>query len=960
MHRSAVYLGDFLHALQATRTWKPGMPFPADAAAMDDFAAACGFSLPVNSARDDSEPKPPDKPEIIKPAPGVPKPRPVSKNGQPACERLLPFWRITEKHQASADELADRRKTPEFIQNAPPASNADWEFDWKPTPGRTLLPWKRLWPFLKGALGNQRRSPQIDLPKTVKKLAMAVPIRRFPQRKRQVWQSNAVLLVDCRPALAPFWDDYDWLVRRLSAVRGDLGLTIVRAQWSGDVLWDVKRKRHWRPPGTGAETAVLALGDLSQFSAEQVEFQCWLRLGRLLSRRGLRPWALCPCPRELWSPLLRRGWSLACWDHGQRLLLAPAVRGSAPLPPPANEENDLKAQRERQLLDLLRLASPAILVERGLLRDLRLLLPHASDAGTEYDAFQSSDFPGCESARQLVPRLQAALRREFMDTARVSITLFLSSIRLLLAHHHHSENVFGPQEWDGILDCATPEHLHALEQAGLLHEGIRDSIRLHWEKLAAGLHRQSYGEHQPAMLPFAGDLVTKLQENSLTGDLSSRRAKEIIWRLSHPDAERLAPWVRPESIEFIDPGQPLKIRTLRLGDGLQFAARMETGPGVIGQIQGHRMTLGLSIEGDQPMTSFNTECDWTTSPLLTAKELTDARRIALDAGDQRVILEKMQRPAWARRLWYDRHGLAVEFRVKDVPFVLRWVPPGRFLMGSPEDEAGRWGDEGPRHERVIEKGFWLGETVVTQAQWLAVTGKNPSQFKGPGNLPVEQVAWEECRDYCEKLNALVPGPGFRLPWEQEWEHACRAGTDTALWTGGITIREDYDAPELEDIAWYVGNSWKEPRVENLYDMKSHDWRHPEGAEAGTHAVKGKESNLWGLYDMLGNVWEWCEDAWDAEAYAKFERGEPLPKGDEDALRVVRGGSWFFHAGGCRAAYRFWFEPDDRRSFMGFRLAAGQEPGAAEPLGSGATLPKNRAERDSQPKAARRAGDIDPA
>jgi formylglycine-generating enzyme required for sulfatase activity len=1020
MHRSAVYLGDLLQALQATGAWQPGMPFPNSGKAMADFAVACGFDAPV-FARKMEEELPPPLEEHEKPpqqAALLP-PRPVSKDGKPAGERRLEFWHIAEKHQASAEELASRRKTPDFILNAPEASNSDWEFEWKPSPGRGLLPWKRLWPFLKGVLGAQRRSLQLDVPRTVKKMALAVPLRRFPLRKRQAWQTRAVLLVDYHPALAPFWDDYDWLLRRLSAVRGKLGLSVVRTVWGGDFLWDAKKKRRWQPPATGAETSILALGDLSQFHPEQAELAHWLRLGRQLTRRGLRPWALCPCPRERWSTPMSHTWSLACWDHGMRLPTGRGRRGLSAQPPLLTEQNEIQAQHERQLLDLLRLASPALHVERGLLRDLRLLLPHEADAGTEYDAFQSADFTGSESARQFAPRLQAALRRELMDTARVPLPLFLSAIRLLLAHHWHSRAVFGAQEWDGILDTSTPEHLAALGKAGLLHEGVYEDIRLHWEKLAAGLLRQSYGEHQSAMRPFAASLVSNLQESGLTSDTTARRAKEIIWRLHHSESKRLAPWVRPESIEFIEPQQTLKVQALTLREGLQLDLWMEEWAGGLGVIQGHRMTLGLSVEGEQPNQSFKAERDWAASTLLTEEELRHARRVTLNAGDERLILEKMCRPAWASRMWYDggglqaeaalgkdkvpftwmlqetielerredghnyrinhgRHvagwqatkapkwssrlwvdefGLAAEFRIKDVPFVLRWIPSGSFLMGSPEDEPGRTteltptgliDEEGPQHRVTISKGYWMAETPVTRRQWQAVVeagrdnlplwkkiftqaetlSPNPSYFQGPGDLPVESVTWHESRNFCRLLNALLPdGPGFHLPTEVQWEYACRAGTETAIYSGGIVLDGEVKSSQLAQIAWYGGNSGTDLEVANPQD--STIWLGMEGSQkAGTHRVGLKMANPWGLFDTLGNVWEWCGDEWDDQAYSK-RRGIAkiaVPRPIYTNLkRVARGGSWNNAAKFCRAAYRSYFVPDDRGLILGLRLAAGKDP-----------------------------------
>lgn len=224
---------------------------------------------------------------------------------------------------------------------------------------------------------------------------------------------------------------------------------------------------------------------------------------------------------------------------------------------------------------------------------------------------------------------------------------------------------------------------------------------------------------------------------------------------------------------------------------------------------------------------------------------------------------------------------------------------------------GRFDQEGPQHEVVITRGFWLGETPVKQAQWGALKRANPSRFKGK-DRPVEQVTWADCQEWLGRLSEAVPGLRARLPTEAEWEYACRAGTTGAYHDGSACTRLEGKDPVLEALGWYEKNS---------------------GGE--THAVKGKRPNPWGLYDLHGNVWEWCRDAWDERAYGGRAAGvyDPEAKSaDENAPRVVRGGAWGEPALYCRAAFRSDWEPDFRWNALGFRLAAGLEPGAAEPPG----------------------------
>lgn len=277
-------------------------------------------------------------------------------------------------------------------------------------------------------------------------------------------------------------------------------------------------------------------------------------------------------------------------------------------------------------------------------------------------------------------------------------------------------------------------------------------------------------------------------------------------------------------------------------------------------------------------------------------------------------------PPWAEVFGEDDAGVFAEFTVKVVRFGWRWIPPGGVRMGSDEHEAGRWDDEGPQHEVTITRGFWLGETPVTQKQWCALRPRNPSKFEGD-DRPVENVTWLECVSFAGDLNAATLGLGAALPTEAQWEYACRAGRQSAFNDGSSCTKPDGKDPALDRLGWFDKNSGRE-----------------------THPVKQKQPNDWGLYDMHGNVWEWCRDRWEENAYAARTSGiaDPAqPSDDPGAHRVVRGGSWGDQARFCRAAFRLDGLPGARFDGQGFRLAAGQEPLAAEPQGAERPPPERR-------------------
>jgi formylglycine-generating enzyme required for sulfatase activity len=206
-----------------------------------------------------------------------------------------------------------------------------------------------------------------------------------------------------------------------------------------------------------------------------------------------------------------------------------------------------------------------------------------------------------------------------------------------------------------------------------------------------------------------------------------------------------------------------------------------------------------------------------------------------------------------------------------------WIPAGNFRLGSSEGEA----DEQPVRQVHI-RGFWMGRTEVTQAQWTAVMGGNPSAFKKGGDYPVESVSWDEATAFSQKLG-VRGGPRFRLPTEAEWEYACKAGTDGQRYG------------ELDQIAWYKDNS-----------------------NQAVHPVGQKKANAWGLHDMLGNVWEWCRDWYGEKAYAAGPAADPHGPAS-GTHRVGRGGSWYVTAARVRASFRLGLEPGSRGMNLGFRL-----------------------------------------
>lgn len=259
---------------------------------------------------------------------------------------------------------------------------------------------------------------------------------------------------------------------------------------------------------------------------------------------------------------------------------------------------------------------------------------------------------------------------------------------------------------------------------------------------------------------------------------------------------------------------------------------------------------------------------------------------------------------WAVAYGEDRHGLWEAFELAGVRQVLRWIPPGQFLMGSPEDEPGHRDDE-RQHPVTLTQGFWLADTACTQALWLAVMGpdaRNPSRFDDDAQNPVEQVSWEDVvTAFLPRTEALLPGLGLRLPSEAEWEYACRA-----------------DAPTSQPFSFGPQIHSEQVNFDGTVPMAGGK---KSAYRQRTVPVKALPCNAWGLYQMHGNVWEWCQD-W-RKPYPAGEAVDPVvSKAEGAAERVLRGGSWFNVARHCRSAVRYGTEPGGRGGNIGFRLARG--------------------------------------
>jgi formylglycine-generating enzyme required for sulfatase activity len=224
-----------------------------------------------------------------------------------------------------------------------------------------------------------------------------------------------------------------------------------------------------------------------------------------------------------------------------------------------------------------------------------------------------------------------------------------------------------------------------------------------------------------------------------------------------------------------------------------------------------------------------------------------------------------------------------------------WIPAGAFTMGSPDTENDRQADEGPQHDVTLTKGFWMGKYPVTKAQWSSLMGTKPwsgeTYASALANTPAMSITWSNAQAFVAELNAYT-GRSFHLPTEAQWEYACRAGTSTRYYWAN-----DLDYSLIGNYAWWYGNT--------VYKSENY-----------AHLVGAKKPNAWGLYDMSGNVWQWCQDWYGS--YTADAVNDPTGPAS-GANHVRRGGSWYDDAPECRSAARG-YRPSIALYGLGFRLA----------------------------------------
>jgi formylglycine-generating enzyme required for sulfatase activity len=932
----------------------------------------------------------------------------------PVAPTQARFYRVVAQCQLTSAEV--QREAPPWYREAvpltldDPALRADPQAT-APPPAPPLMPWSRLWPCLKAALGSTQESASLDVPRLVDCLARSQVLPHLPYLPQQGWATSGQVLLDYAEPLVPFWTDMQTLQERLRRLRGVAGLTLLAfpdgnpegrcLQWTPRGWQECA---HYPLPATG--TPVLVLSDLGCLGGTTARRGPWRRLGQRLRHAGCQPVALMPCPERCWQADVISLFAPVCWDRAVRPphpqprqqvlpslaaaenLLAPApVLSSRPtvdeppepahvfLPLPAGEGRGEGVPKGAALL--LSALGAAIRVEPALLRAVRYLLPARSvDVGSEAAAWNHPHVHATPLAFYYAPETIAHYRQAFQRLAQQDLTLAHQIAAILLAWHAHLSPVIGLEERVVLAESGCLPPGEAIDERflarlvrtldagspaagptrawGLRLEQRQQGQTWQYEKLQAiwlAVHRQALLAGASVTPPQGMQLARwswLLEPGAVPREYSVRqRERSLVLEADPPPRTGLtasgsllgrlraaAPYVlvQPEdgaSTAYaqsltrpipLPARQGLRLRTDQQELTLESVLRL---PWV------ERMgcdAQGLYIIWDQGQR----QAYWVPPGPYAVHTRAGTRLADLvleqsfwgDAAEALALLRGgFQQPAWAADYGQDTYGLYADVHVAGVTQRLRWIAPGEFDMGSPEDEPGRYKDE-TRHRVLLTCSYWLADTACTQALWWEVMSNNPSHFKGV-DRPVEYVSWEAVQAFLQRLNSLVPEQGFRLPTEAEWEYACRAGTTTPFWFGTQITPEQVN---------YDGHRPYAGVRKGLY-------------RGETVPVQELPCNGWGLYQMHGNVWEWCQDwhsaytvaldtsAEDIAAYtaATSETSAVDPTGpDRGDYRVLRGGGWLVDGRDVRLARCFACLPAGRSPSIGFCLARGQALGQPGP------------------------------
>lgn len=822
-----------------------------------------------------------------------------------------------------------------------------------------LSPWSRLGPFIKCILSVLSGSTQIDEKKAVDHIANGKSISEIPFRKKKVWAPVCQIILDFNDRIIPFRKDLRAVGHHLEHIRGKFGLDIIIPERGPSGKFrklsaNYQPLRAYRFPEP--ETPIFIISDLGCYDETGAASAEWSRFGNRLIKAGFKPVVLAPVPKKLVKKNLRKFFQIVTWDR-DTIFPRNTVSGKTAFNRAAYSKSvELSAMKE-SVRTLLALLSPAIRIEPDLLRAARVLLPHGEvNVGTEALAWLDESVESSMIAFTYEHEVVEDYRGVFREMDR-SLQNRVASI--IATYHANLDPVIANEEALNLKLLAGIENFGAISFVRKATKTFIESEGTYPYKRELAAYINRLGNRQHMSVWKDSDEVATLwasankdaiikDEIELPEGFDISRVAWIFERKAEPVRltirqkgtslilDRQGWDYRNNDVPFEENGSP--VATIFSGmESIQVFEKAQDIKKRPYLLKEKDFSLPVSLSGNSEI-EITTDFDRIKLDYITCPDwakgigrdhkglfviLHDGRK-AYWTNPSKYVLRHYIRPigliefekgfwwdeaehdywfynyldmaSWADDIGIDAYGLYADVNIKGVSQRFRWIKPGSFMMGTPETEPERLDNE-KQHEVILTKAFWMADAACTQALWLAVMGKKTSNFEGD-NSPVENISWDDAIKFIKKLNSIKPELKLRLPTEAEWEYSCRAGTDTPFAFGeNITT----DQVNFDGVYLYNG-AQKGLSRRNTVDVKS------------------LPCNEWGLYEMHGNVWEWCDD-W----YGDYPGGASTdPEGPKTGdYHVLRGGSWLYDARYARSADRRGNVPVFRPVNIGFRLARGQ-------------------------------------
>lgn len=852
--------------------------------------------------------------------------------------RVLQHQRLdTTQHQQQPQFLTDSALR--LIPSERPKGTYQFA---KPMPLLTLA---QLTPFLLNNLGTERASKRLDQRALTRRIAQCKALQRLPRLYQQRWPTRLQILLDAAPHLEPFWADFESMVNYLRGLLGAEAVEVLRfdEQVSQDkqlyvTPWLDRHKAEYKPwvvPAT--DVAILILSDLGFHAGSTRLSRLWLQVAQAL--------------RSHTAPILTFSPQLSAQGQSERIdtLKPQAFTDAVRLGRHLKQGGFQLPEPQEGLEQALCFLAALPIMDAGLLRRLRLEL------GWGNSTLEALLWNHAKTQRTgLGLRLRDGYLHEYQQRY---LQQFKRSAKAqhfwCIVKQHHACAFEGLKQLEAWNEC-------------LLEQLTDESLTIYLQSLSATLKQNpSHSPPNQALIQQCRSFLKIIPKNvwqskqqneayallalAYENELKAGQMPDCLAQAQGFDAAHLQ-WLLDESQQ-----QDTEIwQVIQLdSEGLiQIQRKVAAEPWQIPLVEFAALkslppTCRLMSKSSNVIQNWHDYFFHQHEPSVILQEVLLSQscqfaltehQLVIQSSHSKIMLDEISKPAWASRIWRneqglraaipwrgeevevawkpsersvaghwdfpapfgeDEFGLYADLQIKSIAQRFRFIPAGTFLMGSPKDEPERFDDE-TQHEVTLSQGFWLADTTITQELWQAVMGNNPSHFKDSAQLPVDNVSWDDAQAFIQQLKVLMPQLPVSLPTEAQWEYACRAGTTTPFSFGENITSEQVN---------YNGYYPYQRGGKGLYREK-------------TVPVKSLPPNAWGLYEMHGNVWEWCEDVYQSDL-GRFTMVDPLGADTRGSfLHLLRGGSWLAVGRDVRSAARYNRTADSISSNCGFRLALG--------------------------------------